>query len=270
MSNHEDSYRLFEEQGYLLLGCLLSDAELHGLRERITEIMLGRVRYDGMFFQLDKHMGEYEDVDKSNTNFAGPSLNYRKVKDLEFDDRFLTFIQNEVFRDLAERYVGEAVACMRAMVMNKPARSGGVLPYHQDISDQWAMTAPPVLTIWTALDDATPENGCLEIVPRSHLHGRIGSGHMITPQEQARHAPAGSSLLVELKAGESIVFHNALLHRSGSNSTDDPRRAFTVCFMSGTTRHLKSGRAYPLIFGPGALTVEGVRALGRVPLHVYE
>jgi hypothetical protein len=265
-----DQCRWFEEEGYLLLGRVLSEVELEGLRGRITDIMLGRIRYDGMFFQLDTKTGKYEDVDTSNTAFAGPSLNYRKVKDLEFDDRFLAFMQNGVFRALADRYIGESVSCMRAMVMNKPAHSGTILPYHQDVSDQWNMSAPPVLTIWTSLDDATRANGCLEIVPRSHLHGQIGSGHMITPEEEARYAPPGSSLLVELKAGESIVFHNALLHRSGVNTTNQPRRAFSACFMHGDTYHTKTGRTYSRIFGPGALMVDGVRRLARLPSHVYD
>jgi phytanoyl-CoA hydroxylase len=265
-----EDYGRFEELGYLRLGPVMSNRELDGLRDRITAIMLGRVRYPGMFFQLDTETGEYGDVNVSNEAFAGATLQYRKVKDLEFDDRFLAFMQNEIFQALAERYIGESVASMRAMVLNKPARSGTYLPYHQDVSEHWKMTAPPVLTIWTALDDATESNGCLEIVPRSHLHGRIGSGHVITPDEEAKYAPAGSSLFVELKAGESIVFHNALLHRSGVNTTDEPRRAFTLCLMAGSTRHSETGRAYPLLSGPGALTIESVRALDRIPPHVYE
>jgi phytanoyl-CoA hydroxylase len=265
-----EDYGRFETQGYLRLGQSISDEELDGLRERITAIMLGRIRYPGMFFQLDTKTGDYGDVDVSNEEFAGATLEYRKVKDLEFDDRFLAFMQNEIFQALAERYIGESVASMRAMVLNKPAHSGTYLPYHQDVSEHWKMTVPPVLTIWTALDDATRSNGCLEIVPRSHRHGRIGSGHVITPDEEARHAPVDSSLLLELKAGESVVFHNALLHRSGVNTTDEPRRAFTLCLMAGSTRHSETGRAYPLLFGPEALTLEGVKALDRIPPHVYD
>lgn len=75
------------------------------------------------------------------------------------------------------------------------------------------MTILPALTIWTALDDATKANGCMEIVPRTHKHGQIGVGHVITADEEARYVPPGSSIFVELKAGESIAFHNALLHR---------------------------------------------------------
>jgi ectoine hydroxylase-related dioxygenase (phytanoyl-CoA dioxygenase family) len=262
-------YRRFEEEGYILLGKLLSDAQLEALRTRVDDIMLGRIRYEGMFFQKDTSSGKYEDVDESSA-YEGPSLNYRKIKDLEYDELFLAFIQNDAFHELAARYIGTHVACMRAMVMNKPARGGTILPYHQDVSAKWEMTIPPVFTIWTALDDATKANGCLEIVPHSHKHGKIGVGHMITAEEEARYAPPGSSIFVELKAGESVVFHNATLHRSGVNTTDKPRRAFTVCLMDGATRHQKTGKAYPVVFGPGALTPHQIRGITRIPAHVYE
>ena len=260
----------FDERGYILLGRVVRGPQLEALQRRIDDLMLGRIRYEGMFFQQDTTTGKYEDVDTSQTTFSGPSLNYRKVKDLEYDERFLTFLQNDIFRAMARRYVGPQVACMRAMVMNKPARSGTVLPYHQDVSERWEMSIPPVLTIWTALDQATKANGCLEIVPCSHLHGRIGVGHMITAEEEARFAPPSRSIFVELEPGESVAFHNALLHRSGRNATDQPRRAFTVCLMDGATRHVRTGKPYPIIFGPDALTPDSVRGLTRIPSHVYE
>ena len=154
--------------------------------------------------------------------------------------------------------------------MNKPAKSGTVLPYHQDLSLNWEMTISPTLTIWTALDDATIENGCLEVVPGSHKHGRIGVGHMISTDEEAQHAPAGSSKFLELHAGESVVFHNGTLHRSGVNQTDRPRRAFTMCLMDASAKHKKTGKGYPIIFGPGALTPQMVKSLSRIPPHVYD
>lgn len=269
MSITPEQSRCFEEEGYVLLGRVVTDSQLEGLRARIDDIMLGRIRYEGMFFQRDTSTGKYEDVDESST-YAEPSLNYRKVKDLEYDELFLAFMQNDTFRELGTTYIGTHVACMRAMVMNKPARGGTILPYHQDISSKWEMTKPPVLTIWTALDDATKANGCLEIVPGSHKHGQIGVGHMITPEEEARYAPPGSSIFVELKAGESIAFYNATLHRSGVNTTDTHRRAFAVCLMDGATKHSRTGRSYPIIFGPQALTPEHVKRLTRIPPHVYD
>jgi hypothetical protein len=266
----EEHFRSYEEDGYCILKNYVSPQEVEALKQRVDDIMMGRMVYEGMFFQLDPSMMMAGEDPKRDSSFAGPSLNYRKIKDLEYDDLFLRFLQNDVFRVMAERYIGKNVSSMRAMVFNKPANSPLLLPYHQDISENWEMTIPPVLTIWTALDEATIANGCLEIVPRSQKHGKIGTGHTITAEVEAKYASKGSSMLVELKPGESIIFHNGVLHRSGANTTDKPRRALTLCLMDGATRHRKTGKSYPVIFGEGALKVEDVKKTRKIPPHVYE
>lgn len=268
MAVTKEQFESYEKLGYAIFKNYVSPETVEALTQRIDDIMMGKVRYEGMFFQQDAAMmGEQAQGD---TSFAGPSRNYRKIKDLEYDDVYLAFIQNDTFRAFAEKYIGPNVASMRAMAMNKPAGTPTLLPYHQDISEKWEMTIPPVFTIWTALDKATVANGCLEIVPKSHLHGKIGTGHTITAEEEAKYAPKGSSIFVELDPGESIIFHNAVLHRSGANLTKNPRRAFTLCLMDAAARHKKTGKPYPQIFGEGALTVEGVRGTKKIPAHVYE
>ncbi|MDF2440343.1 MAG: hypothetical protein JWN98_1327, partial [Abditibacteriota bacterium] len=57
---------------------------------------------------------------------------------------------------------------------------------------------------------------------------------------------------VELEAGEAVLLHNWLLHRSDTNSTNIPRRAFSVCYMDANT----VGGTFNTIFGEGALTPE--------------
>lgn len=265
-----DHFRSYEELGYCILKGYAPPRQVADMKQRIDDIMMGRIVYEGMFFQEDPGMMDQKPDAKKDLTFHGASINYRKIKDLEYDDVFLAFMQNDLFRAMAERYIGKNVASMRAMVFNKPPGSTALLPYHQDISEKWEMTIPPVFTIWTAIDEATQANGCLEIVPKSHLHGKIGTGHTITHEEEATYAPPGSSIFVELKPGESIIFHNGVLHRSGGNLTDKPRRALTLCLMDAAARHKKTGKPYPIIFGEGALTVDGVKGLKKIPAHVYE
>jgi hypothetical protein len=47
--------------------------------------------------------------------------------------------------------------------------------------------------------------------------------------------------------------HNYLLHRSGVNTIDRPRRAFSVVYMDAATRRTSDGSTFPRIFGEGAL-----------------
>jgi phytanoyl-CoA hydroxylase len=243
----------FEERGYLVLGQVISDAELEALGRRMDEIMLGQVRYEGMYFQLDSETGVYGDV-PSGGQWAGPTLAYRKIELLEKDPVFLAYIQHPVFREIARRVYGESVTIYRAMFMNKPAHRGTILPYHQDGGTQWSLTQNPLITVWTALDDSTVENGCMQVIPGSHRLGLLSErGHTITPEQEVKYCKDEDSAYLEAPAGTAILLHNWLLHRSGINTIDRPRRAFSVCYMDAATRHIRNpDHRFPLVFGEGA------------------
>ena len=151
------------------MGKVLSDEELAVLQQRMDDIMLGRapLDYDRMAMQLDREPGTGKPGPQSKGH-KGATLSYRKIQDLEYDPYFLAYMQKPLFRHLCARVYGEstAVACYRAMFMNKPAREGTPLVWHQD---RWNyLDHDPQITIWTALDPATIENGCVHIVPGAH------------------------------------------------------------------------------------------------------
>jgi phytanoyl-CoA hydroxylase len=244
----------WERDGFVRLGQVMSDGELAKLRERMDEIMLGRVRYEGMYFQLDSESGVYGSL-SGGGEWAGPTLNYRKIQVLERDPLFLTYMQHPRFRGITRELIGEDVSIFRAMFMNKPAHRGTVLPYHQDGGSQWHLSRDPIMTTWTALDDATVENGCVQVIPGSHRQGLLSErGHTITPEQEALYARDEDSLFLEARAGEALLLHNHLLHRSGVNTIERPRRAFSVCYMEAATYTTDAARrTFPVVFGRGAL-----------------
>jgi phytanoyl-CoA hydroxylase len=239
----------WNDNGFLHLGQVMSDADLAALRQRIDAIMLGEVVYDGMFFQMDSG-GEYADLWKQQPGYQGPSLAYRKIQDLERDPLFLEYMRHPRFREITAELVGEDVSVYRAMFMNKPAGQGTPLPYHQDGGTQWGLDREQFVTVWTALDDATVANGCMQVIPGSHRLGLLSErGHTLTPEQEAAYGRDEDSLFLEAKAGEAYLLHNYLLHRSGVNATPEPRRAFSVVYMDAATRRTKDGTAFPLVFG---------------------
>ena len=251
----EQDWERFEREGYLSLGQVATDDELTALQTRIDEIMLGKVCYSGMYFQLDSATGVYSDVPQTDGKWAGATLDYRKIETLEQDPLFLAYMQHPVFRQITRRVYGEDVAIYRAMFMNKPAGRGTLLPYHQDGGTQWGLDRNPLITLWTALDPATIANGCMQVVPGSHKHGLFSErGHTITAEQEATYARDEDSVYLEAKAGEVILLHNWLLHRSGVNTIDISRRAFSVCYMEGATRAVRNPTVvFPQIFGADAL-----------------
>jgi hypothetical protein len=227
---------------------------MEALRQRIDDLMLGRLPNDGIYFQLDSETGDYGGLKFGDGSWAGPTLNYRKIEKLERDPLFLEYLQHPRFREITEAVYGPDVSLYRAMFMNKPAGRGTVLPYHQDGGTQWRLTHDPVMTVWTALDDATIAKGCMQVIPGSHRLGLLSEhGHTITPEQEAQYARDEDSVYLEAEAGEAILLHNLLLHRSGVNREESPRRAFSVCYMDAATRSTTDGRSFPQIFGEGAL-----------------
>lgn len=253
----DEQWLQYERDGYLRLGRVLGDQDLAALQQRMDDIMLGRadVAYERMLMQLDSSDGQYGGAGPQTKGFKGATLNYRKIQDLEFDPLFLEYMQRPLFHAICARVYGAGtpIAAFRAMFMNKPARHGTVLPWHQD---RWThLDRDPLITVWTALDPAIVANGCVEVIPGSHKFGLINPSHpsaFITEEQAAQYAPEDQAIPLELEPGEVLLLHNWLLHRSGVNATDIPRRAFSVCYMDARTR-AANGEQYSTVFGAGAL-----------------
>lgn len=245
----------WESDGYVRLGQVADERLLSSMQTRIDDLMLGKLPNEHIWFQPDSETGRYGDVPSTEGRWAGSTLAYRKIERLERDPVFLAYIQHPAFRGITGELVGEDVSIFRAMFMNKPARKGTHLPYHQDAGTQWGLDRDPFMTIWTALDDATVANGCVQVIPGSHRLGLLSEhGHTITAEQEARYARDEASVFLEARAGEALLLHNLLLHRSGINDTDRPRRAFSVVYMDAATRDATGGgREFPRVFGEGAM-----------------
>lgn len=242
----------YERNGYLRLGKLLLNDELAALQTRINDIMLGTadVPYDQMLMQLDSADGQYNNAGVQSRGHKGATLAYRKIQDLERDPLFLAYLRRPIFQNLCARVYGAnaPIAAFRAMFMNKPAHQGTFLPWHQD---RWSsLDRDPLVTVWTALDPATRNNGCVQVIEQSHQLGLLNPDHpsgFVSP-EQAEKVLAGNPVgFVELEPGEAVLLHNWLLHSSDVNQTGVSRRAFSVCYMDGRTQ-AKNGEAYPPMF----------------------
>ena len=127
----------------------------------------------------------------------------------------------------------------------KPARHGGVVAWHQDYS-YWTRTVPcGHLTCFLALDDTTLENGCMHVIPGSHLWDLLPTTQLVggedameriksvlTPEQLSQFKPEP----IRLKAGECSFHHPLTLHGSYSNRSDHPRRALVLNYMKADTR----------------------------------
>lgn len=239
----------YATHGYARLGRILSDEGLALLRERADDLMLGRVVHPGLFFQMDATTGRYEDA-PIGLGYQGPSLDYRKLEKLEKDEHFLRWIENPLFERIAKARIETEVVLYRSILFSKGPAGGSNLPWHQDGGTFWGLSQDPQLQIWTALDDAPLAGGCVEVLPGSHLQGLATPLGGVVPRDRSAQAQAEQrGVALPARAGEGLLIHNYVWHRSGRGQAGGRRRAFSACYMSATTRCLRKKRA-PRTFFP--------------------
>jgi len=110
---------------------------------------------------------------------------------------------------------------------------GKSVDWHQDCS-YWPLTPTKAITAWLAIDDADPENGCMEVFAGSHTHGLIefetsgeGSGNVL---DQSVRNPEryGRLIATPLAAGQMSLHSDLLLHGSLPNNSTRRRCGLTL------------------------------------------
>jgi phytanoyl-CoA hydroxylase len=232
----------FARQGYARLGRVVSEETIFALGARVDDLMSERVPHDGLFFQRDSPTGRYQDLEFGK-GWQGPSSDYRKIEKLEIDPIFRAFLANPLHERIARALIDGPIALYRAVLFTKSASGGTALPWHQDGGVFWGVSPAPFLQIWTALDDCPARAGCLEVLPASHLDGlATPEGGVIVPEALRRARAEERAVPLSASAGESILIHNHLWHRSGTNATGRRRSALSVCLMTASSRCLRTKR----------------------------
>ena len=92
--------------------------------------------------------------------------------------------------------MGQGRVLLQEMALVKPPKVSGEKPWHQDAAYFRGSDPNLMFGVWIALDPATRENGCMEVIPGSHLPrarpARAGRRHQPL-HHQARSGPAGRS-----------------------------------------------------------------------------
>lgn len=164
------------------------------------------------------------------------------------------FHQDPVFRNLAtdrrvlERItdlIGPDLALHHSKLNMKPPRVGSVVEWHQDLA-YFPHTNDDLVTTLIYLDDATEENGCLQVMPRHHSHyfdHRLPDGTfagMIT--EAVSDGRYGPPKALPAPAGSAIFMHCVLPHSSLPNRSEKARRTLIYEY--------RAADAVPLHVGP--------------------
>ncbi len=163
---------------------------------------------------------------------------------------FWHLVYHKPLLDTVESLIGGSVQLFEDEALYKPANKGGPIPWHQD-NGYWRCQPADIVSIWIALDDADEENGCMHVIPGSHVSGEVehsrsevGDRMLTTQIDENKAVP------IPLSAGCAMVFHCLTLHATRPNNSSRGRRAIVINYMPVGTRNgegelLKEG--YPIL-----------------------
>lgn len=214
----DDDFRRYEEEGFILVRSLLDAEEMGLLREGVT---------------ADRHMAEaaYEvqDKDGGTAKIA--------IWQGAGDDLYGLVARSERIVNTMERLLAGEVYHWHSKMTLKVPHTGGAWEWHQDYGYwyDYGCLFPLLASCMIAVDKATQENGCLQVLKGSHRlgrmdHGKSGSQAGADPERLEVAVKTFENVYCELEIGDAVFFHCNTLHSSGQNHSPNPRRAFLCCY----------------------------------------
>ena len=184
------------------------------------------------------------------------NLNYQMQQGFgrHHDQRLLFDIASSpAIVDRMTSIMGEDLLLWRTMFFIKETGTKQV-PWHHDFDD-WPIEPYLVISAWIAIDAATPENGCVQILPGSHREilplvptaGDVIDGFpkMVKPGTFDDSNPVD----MELQPGQFFIFNERLLHRSAANNSSKRRMGLAVRFITPIVRILDPNDSAILVSG---------------------
>lgn len=221
---HDKEIKFYNHEGYLYLPGLIRVDVATDLRGEVLSILKQLGMKDE---QLHHNAGASGKLHQTTQYLAGGLLD--------------AMINGEALRDIASQLMGGDSRLYMPFTAVKCGGGGGTFHFHQD--NQYTRFDGPGINLWMAMNPMTPDNGCLQVAPRSHQRGTAESVDSGDGDAHRRMKVEPESFLpVRMNAGDCIAFSRLTVHGSGPNITTEPRVAYAVQFHRDDVRATWDGQ----------------------------
>jgi ectoine hydroxylase-related dioxygenase (phytanoyl-CoA dioxygenase family) len=213
--------RDFNDDGFVKVTGLFSVAEVSAFKQEIHRV-LDTARAQSVA------RGDTAESVAADGVFVGLAARSKLFRTVASETRLL---------DALEALLGPDIEFLSDKVVFKAAGVEYGSPWHQD----WPYwEGAHKISVWIALDAATPENGCLKMLPGSHRqaapHQDIatppGEGFSLRPRPEA--VDESRTVSVPAEPGDAIFFHDLTLHASFPNRSGQDRWALISTYRSAS------------------------------------
>ena len=229
----------FQENGYLIKKNFVDCKLIEKLQGKVLEHLENRIAP----FELEQEV-MYPGSPLTQSEIGGDTV--RRLK--------LAYSRAKVFESWAENEA--VIAALKVLfqsdllylvqshhncIMTKQPQYSSETHWHKD-TRYWNFENNHLINTWLPLGDETIDNGCLQVIPKTHLWktpvDRLDD-KLFLRQDLYKNIPwIQNGINVELQKGDLLFFHAALFHAAGRNNTKLSKNAVVFTYHSEKNKPL--------------------------------
>lgn len=245
----------YKEQGYLALENVLDSNEIEAAREGFSSLLR---EYTFNSEEMEFRPPKPTKGNEGNASFQakeskfmiqfepGYTPNPKEFKEMELHVRKFMWFEDTlpIFQKICYHHskisqilnaiLGDSHTLYQSMALIKPPHGGIEKPWHQDNAYFSVENLDQIAGVWIALDDASPENGCMHVLPGGHRLGPMRHHHTTDCEIVEGKFDDSKAVPIPLKAGGALFFHGNLPHFTPINNSDQRRRAIQYHYRSSS------------------------------------
>ena len=157
-------------------------------------------------------------------------------------------VRHEGILDAVESLIGPDILLYHLTCWLKEPDDGAFVSWHQD-GTYFNLSPAEHVTAWIALTDATPESGCMRMIPGSHLLGQQAhakgetKGNLLSNGQQIDlDIDEANAIDIVVPAGGVSFHHTHIVHSSGANRSNERRIGIGISYIPTRVRFVGEDR----------------------------
>ena len=166
----------------------------------------------------------------------------------------LNIARNDAILDAVEDLIGPDFLLFAGSIWTKDAQDPRFVAWHQD-SAYFELAPTEEITAWVAITDSRPDNGCLRLLPKSHLGDdmshieRKGDDNLLVFGQRIQGIDDNLGVDAELSPGEFSLHHERTAHSSRPNMSNRRRVGLSLFYIPTSVRSTSVRRSALLVRG---------------------